>query len=632
MHHVIIRSSSIFIVCLLFSLVVPFKSTGLETDDGGKLLASTKRDPLEAGKIAMKGGNPSVARAAFGAFLRDYEYMGDDKSISIIKKVGSNQDLFFRTALMIAMNKAEIIVDKLAVSENPVDRRLAALTMAIIALGDRLAKEKTDYLGSLPVEDDQEGASIWKVEENKVFAEDAGDDKKKKKAERLKKKAGKKAKPKKKMKSHVKFGSGRAIVSPSYDILKKLLNPEEKDKLTLSYALLAAAYSGDPGVKEAVDAIEAFDDVTHGAKLLYASRTGNPDEAAFKKAFEIVAKIKNPAKTPTTAQSECDPSAPGAALVCQAISETKNKKYLSFLHKALFMPDYRIQVDAARAIRVIGSPDSLDTLWKRLVKCEWPVTIEVCNCLAFIRDKRSIPILLAKEAKEKDRVLQNIRYALAANTGFMPDGKINTWKEWWAKNKTSFGPDEKAKAEMERLATEKRPYDFTGITYGWFYSIPIYSRYFCYVVDSSASMHGDRMDNLRENFKTSVEGLSKGLKYNIVDFGGDVEVLNSKALFENKKKMLDRIKKMDFSTGTRSFDAIYQAIMLPEIDAVYFLSDGAPVWGEIQKWEKIMWAMNVITNYRMISINAVDFFPSAGGKGNMERLYMENDGLGCSVQ
>lgn len=53
------------------------------------------------------------------------------------------------------------------------------------------------------------------------------------------------------------------------------------------------------------------------------------------------------------------------------------------------------------------------------------------------------------------------------------------------------------------------------------------------------------------------------------------------------KEGAERAKTMHLTYGTRSFDAIWQASRLSGMDSIYFLSDGAPLWGQEDNWPQI---------------------------------------------
>ena len=165
---------------------------------------------------------------------------------------------------------------------------------------------------------------------------------------------------------------------------------------------------------------------------------------------------------------------------------------------------------------------------------------------------------------------------------------------------------------------------------GYFYSLPIYSDSFVYTVDTSASMKGNRIESLNENMEISCEQLLNKAAYNIVDFGGDVEVMDKK-LTSDKRKGVARVKEWGMSLGTRSFCAIRQSMLVPGVDSIYFLSDGAPAMDSVKNWQQITEGVMLLTRYMPIAVHCIDFDPKAGNQAYMINLAKYNEGRHESI-
>ena len=78
--------------------------------------------------------------------------------------------------------------------------------------------------------------------------------------------------------------------------------------------------------------------------------------------------------------------------------------------------------------------------------------------------------------------------------------------------------------------------------------------------------------------------------------------------------------------GTRSYDALWRAARIPGVDTLYFLSDGSPLWGQLQNWDAIHKALAVQTWHNPLAFWAVAFDAQKHGD-QMRALSYRNFGL-----
>src|SRR5690606_34512025 len=111
------------------------------------------------------------------------------------------------------------------------------------------------------------------------------------------------------------------------------------------------------------------------------------------------------------------------------------------------------------------------------------------------------------------------------------------WIDWWKASMNSFEVNQEASKKFR----EETPVQTMSVrSYGRFYGLSIFSHRLAYVVDTSQSMKGDRITSLRDNFTQSLNSLKAQkpipgqphwqkpeIRYNIVDFGGDVVAMES---------------------------------------------------------------------------------------------------------
>jgi len=107
-----------------------------------------------------------------------------------------------------------------------------------------------------------------------------------------------------------------------------------------------------------------------------------------------------------------------------------------------------------------------------------------------------------------------------------------------------------------------------------------------FVLDSSGSMSGKKMEQAKEAVRFIVNHLEAGDKFAIVDFDDGVDVLSGQVVPanpENREKALGFVDEIEDSGGTNINDALLRAIEMIEQDEkpsyILFLTDGLPTVG-----------------------------------------------------
>lgn len=514
-----------------------------------------------------------------------------------------NPSGFFESAFMVSLDTQGALVESLCRGRSPADLRLAAAALCLRALGDHMEQVRQDERIAV-VHRDATGQEI-------PLGNRAG--------------RGRKARN-----AGVAAQEPPAAPGAPLPHIAALIGAD--DPPTVFFALQAAAYARDATPAAAIRSLRVATPQVAAARFFYQAMLGEkPDAGAVKAVLAAVTRpqtSRDATAAPSTGPS-FDVNVPPLCLACQALAELADEAYAPFLNQALANDDVRVQIEAARAIRRIGGKASLPALAKVLPTCSWPVAIEVCAAAAAIPDERMVPHLVQRLKREKGRLRQDLVHALSCIAGEQKAEDAAGWAAWWTANGAAFKVDP---AASEQYRSSKRVQDTVVLGNGRFYTLPIYSDRFCYVLDSSNSMKGPRIASLKQNMAESIGGLGNEVMFNIVDFGGDVEILYDRALTDSKRLGLARVAEMDQSGGTRCFCAIRQAARLREVDAIYLLSDGAPVRDSMADWNEIIRAYMVMTRYRQIAMFCIDFDPRPGNQAAMIRFADFHCGLHESIE
>ena len=409
------------------------------------------------------------------------------------------------------------------------------------------------------------------------------------------------------------------------DQIRPLL--ENKNREIVELAILTAAYSG-ANLDNEVDAVSfKKSPETMAAQALYNAKRGRPLPDSMSELTGMRVKSDRKYQKMSAALSTFDPTAHPFCYAAQAIGIAKEKGELEFLHEALTNRDIRVQMDAAHALELIGDEYSVDPLIAALPKATWPARTKIYSALGAIPAKRSMPVLIQEMKDEPGRLRLDISYTMASIIGQDVGGDAEGWETTWKAMEADFEVNLKTTTDFRR---DNSLTDMRVRALGSFYDLGIYSAKFIYVVDTSASMKGERIKNLEENLSTSTADLKEPAEFNIIMFGGELDFASDRMITATSGTYVaDQISNLKLSVATRTFDAIYMAGQFDEIDSIYFLSDGAPVLGSFGKWYTIIPAYKFLNRYRPIAMYTVPYNAGAGNEKAMKAFSSENYGR-CS--
>jgi hypothetical protein len=563
------------------------------------LLAADRTEVLSTQKETKDSDPPTAAQSKneSTAFWGVSNMMGGSKrhdqsstldTVEALRQYAKRPGDPYSAAFAVMIGKRGEVLEKLATSKSPSDTQIAAAALALGAIADHRQAWRDENIPQ-PAREEKAGKGRGK-----------GKGKGK----------GKNAK------------GGKAFGGSQH--LSALL--ASKDSKTVYFAVQAAAYGKVGGVSDQIAELKAQDGKIAAAKLLY--RVMNGEDVSMGEIKSVAQKAASGKSSRNSAPS-FDIDVHGLCLVAQACAERGSEDAMPVLVTALKFKDERVQIDAARAMRDIGSEAALPHLFAAIQNASWPVLIEVCAATGAIPSTKMIPALVKRLAEEEGRMQCDLVHTLSCIAGGQKGQNAKEWAAWWAKNKRTFKVDEEA-SEAYRSAT--RPSDVNIPGTGYFYGLPIFSDRFSYVVDSSASMKGDRIASLKPNLTESIDRLASHVRYCVVDFGGDVEALYGAGLTTNKNMGKQRVYDMDLSVATRSFCAMRQGMIIDGLDTIYFLSDGAPAMDSMRTWSDITTGVLLLTRYRQVAVFCIDFDPSAGNQASMMRLADHNVGLHESIE
>ncbi len=390
-------------------------------------------------------------------------------------------------------------------------------------------------------------------------------------------------------------------------------------------ALIAAAYDGPADLLAAAEASPAKGELADACRQLLRARAGKPIDRATAERI-VAAKAKDPVRDAQPQLAGADVRVPGACVLLDAFIQSADAAWAPLVAKLIANDDMRVQMDACRAARAVRGPETLPALIAALPGCRWPALVECAYTLGDYGDPSAVLPLIARLKKEKGRFREDVVHALSSIAGSQ-DGRFDApaWEGWWNGVKDGFKADPEATRKFRAATRVQKVYI---PAFSQFYSLSIRSDRFSFILDTSGSMkENGKIDDLRTNTEQAIRGLNAPVGFNIVDFGGDVNMLfGYEGLGNDRKAALDRVQTMPLSSfGTRTLDSLQTGLGL-QVDTLYFLSDGAPNGSQTDDWNGIWHAIALASRHRPVAIHAISFHAGPAQARSMERMALENAG------
>ena len=237
----------------------------------------------------------------------------------------------------------------------------------------------------------------------------------------------------------------------------------------------------------------------------------------------------------------------------------------------------------------------LDYLPRLLKHKDWRLRAGGIHLAREVRAKESIPLLIQVLKKEKGRLAEDCRRALASLTRlYYHQGK--DWERWWKRDGKTFvlpPPEKKKKAPRRRAGGQ-----VNRSTSASFYGIPVLSDRVVYCVDVSGSMSATTGTGI-SRLKVAQEALIQALKtspkqslVNVVFFESGVHPYENKSVSLKRKRNLQALFKFTRRQkprgGTNIHGALVKAMEDARVDTIFLLSDGSPSAGEITNPEELV--------------------------------------------
>lgn len=231
----------------------------------------------------------------------------------------------------------------------------------------------------------------------------------------------------------------------------------------------------------------------------------------------------------------------------------------------------------------------------------------VVQNLGMVQDKDAIAALIELLEVIRGQVRADILGYLKA-ISFEKYNEAEEWRAWWKEERDKF---EFPSAEEMRLKPQ------VVLTSGpSYYGLPLYGSKIVFVMDTSGSMRGPRIDAAKRELIKALGELPDGIQFNVLVFDVNVRPWQRDltiATPETRTNAAAFVARQELGNGTASYDALEAALKF-DAEAIFFLTDGVPFGGRIQQPGKIVTTIGQANRRRRLSIHAIGI--GAGMRGS----------------
>jgi uncharacterized protein YegL len=220
----------------------------------------------------------------------------------------------------------------------------------------------------------------------------------------------------------------------------------------------------------------------------------------------------------------------------------------------------------------------------------------VVQGLVQVKVREAIPFLIELIPTLKGIVQFDVIMHLTRATGQNLRDDVAMWRAWWARQ-----------AAGEPLKESPPPPAELYGKFGSFYGLPICAKRVVFVVDTSGSMNGPKLDAAKRELIATIKELPQEVAFGLVIFSNSIRIWQGElvpATTQMKELAIKTVQSQEARGDTSTYDALEAAFTL-DPEAIYLLSDGAPTSGKIVAPNEIVGTIAAFNKLRRVSIFTV---------------------------
>ncbi|HUY33127.1 MAG TPA: HEAT repeat domain-containing protein [Pirellulales bacterium] len=267
-----------------------------------------------------------------------------------------------------------------------------------------------------------------------------------------------------------------------------------------------------------------------------------------------------------------------------------------------------------------GDEVSVSTLIKlsqsRLVDREFALRRSVVQALARVDQPDAVEALIDLLATVRGEVRADIAQYLGGISGEQYGLDGDAWLTWWEANREGFVFPPAAHRAIARA-------ELGAKTSSSYYGLPVYAARLLFVIDTSASMKGARIEAAKRELIKAIDDLPPGVYFGVLVFNARVGTWSNELMVAsplNKRQATAFVLSQGLGLQTASYDALEAAFQF-DAEAVYFLTDGAPYGGKIARPDEIVEVISRLNRARRVTFNSIGV--GVGPEGNVFDVFLK---------
>lgn len=188
---------------------------------------------------------------------------------------------------------------------------------------------------------------------------------------------------------------------------------------------------------------------------------------------------------------------------------------------------------------------------------------------------------------------------LSAVSGQQHGLDVEAWAKWWKTNREGFQypPSGVHVPSMSQAIKSQASY----------YGLPLYASRIVFIIDTSASMGGGRIEAAKRELTTAILALPEGVNFSVLAFDIAVTPWSKDLLIasdENKAAAVAWVLTRGLGPATASYNALVAGFEF-DTESIYFLTDGEPAGGTVNDPLQIIALMTQMNQTRRLTINSI---------------------------
>ena len=210
---------------------------------------------------------------------------------------------------------------------------------------------------------------------------------------------------------------------------------------------------------------------------------------------------------------------------------------------------------------------------------------------------------------------------LAAISGKNHGVDADAWRAWWESEGGDFEFPPRAPFYPALTVAP-------GNAGNAYYEIPVYADRIVFVIDTSSSMEGERMETAKRELVSAIHTLDPLVAFTVISFSDAARAWQPQLIAagdDAKRSAAAYVTALTAAGKTASFDALDAAFRY-DAEAIFFLSDGEPTAGRMVNPAQIIRFVAEANKNRRLSLHTIGIMPDNGLAQFLQVLATANNG------